>query len=113
MDDLIIYGCSDDLIETTGLMSEELDPPYGKPALVTVTVDDAIHAQLVVEYDPDDTGEWRIQPTSLGSIVRIVPARGEDEGNDKHGCPGYSDKALIDMGAIEARRVHLRVEEAN
>lgn len=106
---LIVYGASDDLIEVEGLISDESNPPYGKPAIVTVLADDAVYARLHVEYDPDGTGEWRIQPTSPGKLVTIVPARGEDDGSrDEHGCPGYSDKAVIDMQGIEARRVNVR-----
>lgn len=115
MTDLIIYGASDDLIETEGLISEELNPPYDKPAVVSVMVDDASYVSLRMEYDPDGTGEWRIQPTALGSLVSIVRAPGEDDGpvrHDEHGCPSYSDKAVIDMQGIEARRVNVRVEEA-
>jgi hypothetical protein len=109
MSDLIIYGASDDLIEVEGALYEELNPPYGKPAVVMVMVDDATYASLHVEYDPDGTGEWRIQPTSLGALVSIISARGEDAERDEHGCPGYSDKAVIDMQGIESRRINLRV----
>jgi hypothetical protein len=106
---LVIYGASDDLIEVVGLLDDELNPPYGKPAVVSIRVDDASFTSLHVEYDPDGTGEWRIQPTSLGSLVTIVPARGEGDGDDEHGCPGYSDKAVIDMAGIEARRINVSV----
>lgn len=106
---LIIYGASDDLIEVGGLLADELSPPYGKPATVAVMVDDAFYTYVVAEYDPDQTGEWRIQPATLGSLATIVPARGEDAGDDEDGCPGYSDKAVIDMQGIEARRVVVRV----
>lgn len=106
-EDLILYGASDDLIEVEGLVRDELNPPHGKPAVVTILADDATYTSLHVEYDPDGTGEWRIQATTLGALVAIIPARGEDEGNDEHGCPGYSDKAVIDMRGIEARRVNV------
>lgn len=109
--DLIIYGASDDLIETEGLIRDELNAPYGKPGVVVVLVDDTAYASVRIEYDPDGTGEWRIQPTSLGSLVTVIPARGEDKGNDEHNCPGYSDKAVIDMRAIEARRISIRVRK--
>lgn len=113
MADLIVYGASDDLVETAGLLSEEFSPPYDKPALVSVKVDGAIYTRLVIEFDPDGTGEWRIQPTTPGTLVRLVPARGTDDGTyDEDGCPGYSDKAYIDMGSIESRRVNVSVKEA-
>lgn len=113
MSGLIIYGASDDLIEVEGTVRDELNPPYGEPALVTVRVDDAIYTRLHMEYDPDETGEWRIQPTTLGDLVTIVPARGKDEGDDGDGCPGYSDKAVVDMGEIEARRINVTCRGAS
>lgn len=112
MTDLIVYGASDDLVEIEGLVRDELNPPYGKPAILTVKVDDAVHLRLHIDYDPDETGEWRIQPTSLGDLVTIIPARGEDEGDDEDGCPGYSDKAVVHMGEIEARRVNVKIKAA-
>jgi len=112
MSELVIYGGSDDLIETQGAVCDEWNH-YSGPANVTVLVDDAVYTRLVMEYDPDGSGEWRVQPTSLGSLVTVVKARGEDEGDDDDGCPGYSDKAVVDLGAIEARRVNVRVVEAD
>jgi len=109
MADLIIYGASDDLVEIEGIVSDELNPPYGKPAVVTVKVDDAVYARIHVNYDPDGTGEWRIQPTAPGILTTVIPARGDGESDDEHGCPGYSDKAIIDMGALEARRVDVTI----
>lgn len=111
--ELFVYGGSDDLIEVKGLLSDEFSPEYGKPALVTVMVDDAAYAHLHVEYDPDESGEWRIQPQASGDLVSVVAARGEDEGDDEHRCPGYSDKAVVDMAGIDARRVTIRVTTAD
>jgi hypothetical protein len=113
MTDLVIYGASDDLVEVEGLVRDELNPPYDKPAVVTVKVDDTTYAQLHVEYDPDHSGEWRVQTTSAGQPVRVIDARHTDDGTwDEHGCPGYSDKAIIDMGEVEARRVNVGIEAA-
>lgn len=105
MADLIIYGASDDCIEVEGLVRDELYPGYGRPSVVTVKVDDTMYAQIVAQYDPDGTGEWRIRETMRGALVTIVAARGEGADDDEHGCPGYSDKAVIDMSSIEARRI--------
>lgn len=114
MTDLIIYGASDDLIETEGLLREEFGAPYDKPALVTVLIDDTVYTRLHMEYN--DEGEWRIQPTSPGDLVQVLAAAGEnDDGpvdRDEHGCPSYSDKAIIDMTNVEARRVNVWVEVA-
>lgn len=114
MADLIIYGASDDLIEIAGVVSDELNPPYGKPAVVIVKVDDTVWTNVPIEYDPDGSGEWRIQPVAgtPDAPVTFVAARGEDAGDDEHGCPGYSDKVVIDMGYIEARRIDVSVGEA-
>lgn len=63
---------------------------------------------------PATEREWRIQPASPGGLAKLVPARGTDDGSyDEHGCPGYSDKAFIDMGTIVARRINVSVKEAN
>lgn len=112
---LVIYGASDDLIEIDGAIYEELSPPsYGKPAILTVRVDDAAFVSLRVEYDPDGSGEWRIEATQMfGGTPAIIPARGEDEGDDEDGCPGYSDKAVIFLGSIEARRIDLAIDETH
>jgi hypothetical protein len=111
MTDLIIYGASDDLIEVEGALRDELNPPYDKPAIVTVKVDDEVYVRLHVEYDPDGTGEWRIQPTAPGDLVTIVPARGEDDGQrDEHGCPGYSDKAVLSVP--ESAKVRVKCKAA-
>jgi hypothetical protein len=111
MADIIIYGASDDLIEIEGVVRDELNPPYGKPAVVTIKVDDIVWAKVPIEYDSD--GVWRIQPTAIYAPVAFVAARGENEGEDEHGCPGYSDKVVIDMGAIETRRINVALEEEN
>lgn len=108
---LVVFGASDDLIEVDGLLSDELNPPYGKPAIVVVRVDDAVHARLHVEYDPDQTGEWRVRATAGSDFVEVIPARGEDFGDDEDGCPGYSDKAVLTLRGIEARRVSVSLVE--
>lgn len=112
MSDLIIYGASDDLIEIGGMLSDELNPPYNEPAVVTVKVDDAVYTRLHAEYDPDGTGEWRIRPSASDGTVTVIPARGEDNGSDADDCPGYSDKALVRMESIEARRVNVSIKKA-
>lgn len=110
---LYIYGASDDLIEIEGAVQDELSPPfYGKPAVVTVKVDDTVYTRILADYDPDGTGEWRLQLTDLTRLASVVPARGEDEGDDEHGCPGYSDKVIVDMATIEARRIKVTVAKA-
>ena len=108
---LIIYGASDDLIESEGLISDEWNV-YNQPVTVTVRADDTAFTVLRMEYDPDGTGEWRIQPAVLGGLVTIVRALGEDASADEHGCPGYSDKAVIDMLGIEPHRVNISVVAA-
>lgn len=108
--DLIVYGASDDLVEIEGLVSDELYPPYDKPAVLTIKVDDAAWARVRIEYTDD--GIWRVGAPGNIDGATVVPARGEDEPDDEHGCPGYSDKAVIPMVGIEARRVDLLIEAA-
>ena len=110
-DALIIYGASDDLIEVEGLLRDELNPPYGKPATVLVKVDDTIWAKVPIEYGDD--GIWCIWPGAIFAPVEFVPARGDEEPDDEHGCPGYSDKVVIDMTGIEARRVNLTLTDCD
>lgn len=108
MTDLIIYGASDDLIEVEGVVRDEFYPPYDKPAVLTVKVDDATHAMVRVEYD--DTGTWRLRTSAPGAT--FISARGDHAADDADGCPGYSDKVILDMTGIEARRIALSVDEA-
>ena len=110
---LYIYGASDDLIEVEGSIIEEFNPPYNKPARLVISVDGATYASLRIEYDPDDTGEWRISSDTASAPVSISAARGEDEGEDEHGCPGYSDLATVRLDDIGDRRIEMRIEDAS
>ena len=112
MSTISIYGASDDLVEVEGLVSDEFGC-YGAASVnVFVKVDDALYAVVSIAFDPDGSGEWRVQTTTAhGSHhIAVWEARGEDDGDDQDGCPGYSDKAVVDMGEIEARRVNVGVE---
>lgn len=112
--DLHIYGASDDLIEVEGSVRDEFDAPYGRNALVAVDahvpgVQHPVSIRLEVEYDKE--GIWRVRPDEGYNLladgmpeIEIVPARGEDEGNDEWGCPGYSDRAVV-RGGFKARLV--------
>ena len=112
--DLHLYGASDDLIEVCGAAEDEFDAPYARPAVVAVDayvtgVQHPVTVRLTVEYD--DEGIWRVRPEEGYNLladsmpgVEIIPARGEDEGNDEWGCPGYSDRAVV-RGGFAARMV--------
>jgi len=103
---VMVYGASDDLIEVRGAVDDELGANYNKPSTVVVKTASGKTVWLCAEHDPDGTGEWRIYPVSgHGRVLReghelvtIVPARGEDAGDDEDGCPGYSDKAIVKGG---------------
>lgn len=113
MSALYVYGASDDLVEVEGLVREEFGCYDAGRLVLSIKVDDALYAQLRIEYDPDDTGEWRIRSTWPGSsVVAIARATGDDGKRDEHGCPDYSDKATVLMGDIEARRVSLQLDKA-
>lgn len=90
-----IYGSSDDLIEVTGAVTDELNPPYGKPAVVYVDRGGRRFAELTLEFDPDGSGCWRIKVSSIPGYATLTAARGEDEPDDEDGCPGHSDKATV------------------
>lgn len=111
---LIVYGASDDLIETRGAVDEEFGAVYNGATTILVQTASGETVRLRVEHDPDGTGEWRLQPVSEHGrvlefghpLVTIVPARGEDVGDDADGCPGYSDKATVRGGfAVELEGV--------
>lgn len=114
---LVIYGASDDLVEIEGVVSDELGAPFDKPGIVTVELDDAVWARIRIEYTDD--GVWRIgrpagDAAALSAAV-VIPARAEHDeemSDDEDGCPGYSDKIVIDMGDIEARRLAVSVRTA-
>lgn len=100
-----VYGASDDLIETRGAVDEEYGAVFNGTTNITVLAHrdaEEVAVGLTAEYDPDNTGEWRIKETTATGLVTITPARGEDEGDDEDGCPGYSDKAIVTGGfAVE------------
>lgn len=108
-DNIIVYGASDDLVETEGLFREEFNT-YGDLSLLTVKVEDATFASLTIEFDQD--GEWRIKPVERPDLITIIEARHTDNGDfDEDGCPGYSDKAFINMVGIERRRINVTCVE--
>ena len=84
----VVYGASDDLIEIEGHLAEEFaggdEPQYV-----------AFANGVVLKVTYDDEGIWRVVPRAGSHRVEIVFARGEEAGADEHGCPGYSDKAVI------------------
>lgn len=100
-DTIRIYGASDDLIETRGAVDEEYGAVYDGTTNITILAHrdaEEIEVRLSAEYDPDDTGEWRVKEKTSTGLVTITPARGEDEEDDEDGCPGYSDKAIVAGG---------------
>ncbi|MCW2785207.1 MAG: hypothetical protein JWP74_1724 [Marmoricola sp.] len=86
----IIYGASDDLIEVEGAFPEEFNHYSIEPAVLSI---DGGAILLAIDYGRDG---WTITAMSGSDRVTIIPARGEDEPNDEHGCPGYSQKAVIE-----------------
>ena len=103
---LTIFGASDDLIEVVGLIYEEY--PAEEPAtIMTVSIDGERYAWAGIRYDED--GVWRITDSAPRRFWTVVPARGEDEGDDADGCPGYSDKAVFDCAGIARDRITITV----
>ncbi len=71
MEQTIIYGASDDLLEINGKYSEELNPPMDEPFCVAVS-DGTL---LEVEYD----GEWKFRAKKKGRCFKeIVQSVGDD-----------------------------------
>jgi hypothetical protein len=108
--DIRVYGASDDLIETRGAVDEEFGAVYDGVTHVTVlALRDAeeVEVRLRVEYGTEDV--WAITEQTDSGLVTIVAARGEDEGDDEDGCPGYSQKAIVRGGyavALEGEQDH-------
>jgi hypothetical protein len=86
----VIYGASDDLIEVEGAHPDEFNHLDNSPAVLSI--DDGA---ILLRVDYGFNGIWTVEAMSGSDRVTIVPARGEDEPDDEHGCPGYSDKAVI------------------
>lgn len=89
---VIVYGASDDLIELEGEIREEFSAYNGGRL--------AFSNGVLLDLEYDRNGTWRITALAGRELVAHFPARGEDEGNDEDGCPGYSEKAYV-TGPIE------------
>lgn len=90
----VVYGASDDLLEIGGHLAEEFDNDQDEVRYV------GFANGVLLKMTCDDEGFWRITPRAGGDRVEIIFARGEVEGSDDDGCPGYSDKAvLLDAGS--------------
>jgi hypothetical protein len=75
MEETIIYGASDDLIEISGHFSEELSVDPSDDDVQVLAISDG--TLLEVQYDSD--GQWLFRPLTQGSAFsRVVIAVGED-----------------------------------
>jgi hypothetical protein len=83
---ITVYGGSDDLLEVEGDIREEFD--HADQAGRWVACSDGTLLRVT-----EDEGIWRVSVDA--GTAQIVPARGEDEGDDEDGCPGYSEKAIV------------------
>jgi len=116
MSNLIISGASDDLIEIDGLIADEFNT-YTGVARITVKVDDAVHLIATAEYDRDDDGEWRIEvagnfPDATSTWTRAVSEDEDDERVDEDGVAAYSDKLIVHLPDVDARRIDVTCDEA-
>lgn len=87
----IIYGASDDLIEISGDVSEEFGADGGTNYI-------ALSNGVLVSVKYDDEGMWRVRTIERPDGVEcyLTEARGDGEPNDLDGCPGYSDKLVVE-----------------
>lgn len=99
MNTVIVYGRSDDLIEITGAVEEELYANLNEPT--TIRFDDGL--ELEVEYGTD--GKWRIEtpyelPNDYSYICTVAP-------NLLGGLCDYSEKAVYQSwdGVNEVEKV--------
>jgi hypothetical protein len=107
---ICVYGASDDLIETRGTVDEEFGAANGgtTTVVVTATADDGSETEVRLRVECGTEDVWSITEETATGLVTIVPARGEDEGDDEDGCPGYSQKAIVRGGfAVEVSEVDL------
>jgi hypothetical protein len=89
-----LYGASDDLVELQGDIDEEYDVAGSASRGILVATSHGVLAQLRLERN----SQWSIvilDPGPPGVTLELVPARGEDEGDDEFGCPGYSARLAI------------------
>lgn len=121
-----IYGGSDDLIELVGDVYDEYDHhglTEAEPALIDVELADGPVVRLKAWYGAlpgdDSDGGWCIRideittttgwasqhDVDLDDLVHHHAARGEDEKDDVHGCPGYSEMVHVDA---EVSKVTIR-----
>lgn len=116
MSSLILSGSSDDLIEIGGLIRDEFNH-YSGPATVTIKVDDAVHLIATAEYDRDGDGEWRIEVAGNFPAATVTWSKAVGEDNvtwryDEDGVAPYSDKLIVHMADIDARRINVTCDEA-
>jgi hypothetical protein len=94
MEETIIYGASDDLIEISGHFSEELSVYPSDDDVQVLSVSDG--TLLEVQYDTD--GQWRFRPLVQGSAFsRVVMAvGGEGSHEEPYGkVSSYSDIVIF------------------
>lgn len=100
-DVLHVFGASDDLIEITGALRDELYPAAHGATILQVMSNLGQTVELSVEYDPDRSGEWRVSVLyDPDDLTTLTPAPGEDYevSRDMDDCPSYSDKATVRGG---------------
>ena len=84
-----VYGCSDDLVELDGAISDEFDAYDLHHRL---TFDNG--AVLVVRYDRDGDGVWRIENRDDHPAVTVTRCEDREGYTDPDG-PIYSDLATV------------------
>lgn len=96
---LVVFGASDDLIEVGGAIEAEFGAysrDIDEPAYVGFS-----NGLLVKVWYGDRPGHdesvWNVQPLNFEGRFDLIPARGEDAGRDEDGCPGYSDKLIVNV----------------
>lgn len=86
---LLIYGCSDDLVEIEGDISEEFNA-YDLKGYLAISNG----VLLTVEYTNDGVWAFR-QLAGDTDLVKITPASDPDGGRDDDGYPTYSDMVTV------------------
>lgn len=86
MKTLKIYGCSDDLIEMEGAISDEYGVIWGKPTFFRFTNGALVKADY-------STGEWQITLEEPGDCIPMVRIQAGSHADDT--APDYSDILVL------------------
>lgn len=92
-----VYGASDDLLEFTGAVFEELPIDVDHDWRIAFS-----HGPVLVLYSDNQGDElvwrFRLDPDGHGPAeIEFWPVRLDGHGDDEDDCPDYSEKAVLEV----------------